>query len=258
LEDLSLEHVVPLSLGGRVEIPSASCKKCRDITSQIEMKLARNSLHVHRAVAGFPSRRKKRYPTHSEVILNFVNRTKSKRVPIQDAPLVHILPIMPLLNGKSANSEPLYSCSTFQAVARPNNARLIRQLKTKYSAQTVTFSARAEPKEFFQLIWKIASGFFWLSDQESYLASDCQARVLKAEEIFADFKTCNRTSIGRHSHAIDLFSIPRHSENTHARFARADVYSDEDDRFLFCEIDMLAPLGFPIYVCRIPIRAKQS
>ena len=73
VEELTSEHVIPFSLGGKVELPEASCKDCRDATSKIELSIARKSLHVPRAVAGYPSRRKKGYPQTSEVRFNLIN-----------------------------------------------------------------------------------------------------------------------------------------------------------------------------------------
>ncbi|MBP6077135.1 MAG: hypothetical protein KA520_12490 [Nitrosomonas sp.] len=42
-EKLTKEHIVPRGLGGTCTIPSASCKKCQKITSQLEHSILRGT-----------------------------------------------------------------------------------------------------------------------------------------------------------------------------------------------------------------------
>lgn len=260
-DGLSVEHIVPFSLGGDVELPDASCSRCRDITSRIELKVARNQLHIPRAIRGFPSRRRKGYPTKTPILFHAENGKKFKRdVPIDIAPASHIVPVLPIVSGLDEQSECLASCSSFEARGRANNTELTRRLCKKYRALKATHSSGStDPTSFYRLLWKIASGMFWYVDRESYLQSKCRQRVLHAEDIFIKpVPICPRKDIGGHSHCADVFTVEREGPVEDPSIGWLQVYHSDDGRWMFCKIDMLQPLGFPVYVCRIPTTQPSS
>jgi hypothetical protein len=57
-----MEHIVPLSLGGIVKLPAASCRECAEITSKFELRLARKMYGNVRIRQKFPTRRPKKRP----------------------------------------------------------------------------------------------------------------------------------------------------------------------------------------------------
>src|SRR5262245_27323795 len=61
-DDLSDEHVVPLGLGGTWILQAASCGRCRDITSRIELQVLREHSLALRTVTEMPTRRKGERP----------------------------------------------------------------------------------------------------------------------------------------------------------------------------------------------------
>jgi HNH endonuclease len=62
---LSKEHIIPLSLGGNLIIPKASCKVCaKIINSEIETPIAHHEWGPFRTKRTFPTRRKKKRKTH--------------------------------------------------------------------------------------------------------------------------------------------------------------------------------------------------
>ena len=69
-DGLTTEHIIPYSLGGRFELPEASCNECTEITKKIEQTVGRGeswldrdlqpqaSLRPH--IAGFPTAKPER------------------------------------------------------------------------------------------------------------------------------------------------------------------------------------------------------
>ncbi len=64
VDGLTDEHIIPLSLGGRLILPDASCAKCSDVTKRFEQVVARDMYWRLRMTLGIASRRKKSRPTH--------------------------------------------------------------------------------------------------------------------------------------------------------------------------------------------------
>lgn len=63
---LTDEHPIPLSLGGHLVLPKASCTACASKTHYYEDVTARTTFGNFRMRHGFPTRRKKERPTHIE------------------------------------------------------------------------------------------------------------------------------------------------------------------------------------------------
>jgi len=61
---LTTEHIIPLSLGGTMVLPKASCLKCADETKRIEGYAGRHVFQDVRIIHGFPTRRPKERPSH--------------------------------------------------------------------------------------------------------------------------------------------------------------------------------------------------
>ncbi|MBS0299027.1 MAG: hypothetical protein JSR32_03675 [Proteobacteria bacterium] len=59
---LDKEHIIPFGLGGQWVMPSASCKNCAKITSQLELLVLRKMYLPLRTKAEFPTRDKKTRP----------------------------------------------------------------------------------------------------------------------------------------------------------------------------------------------------
>ena len=62
LHNLTIEHVIPYGLGGKIELPQASCSECAKITSSFEHTCLRTMYGPLRLLYGMPSRRMKRRP----------------------------------------------------------------------------------------------------------------------------------------------------------------------------------------------------
>jgi hypothetical protein len=92
--ELTDEHVIPLSLGGKVVILDGSCKTCAKETSKLENEIAHKVLWEFRAHVKAPTRRKKRRPTELPFTYSIAGGEKqTKTVPIADHPFFTPMPV---------------------------------------------------------------------------------------------------------------------------------------------------------------------
>ena len=75
-EQLTIEHIIPYGLGGRIELPESSCRKCCKVTSVFEHTCLRTMYGPLRLLYDLPSRRKKKRPKTLQL--------KVKRTPAED------------------------------------------------------------------------------------------------------------------------------------------------------------------------------
>jgi hypothetical protein len=61
-DGLTVEHVIPFGLGGRLELPESGCHRCSKITSDFEHTCLRTMYGPLRLLYDLPSRRKKNRP----------------------------------------------------------------------------------------------------------------------------------------------------------------------------------------------------
>jgi len=108
-EDLSKEHILPYALGGRLVLPRASCSRHRDLTSEIERKVARGMYGDYRDSEGIQTRHRKRQELRGSATVTlpattFADVPCQVSVPIGDLPRHHIsvhLPVPQLLSGRA-------------------------------------------------------------------------------------------------------------------------------------------------------------
>jgi hypothetical protein len=104
--DLTEEHIVPLSLGGNLILPDATCPSCRDITAAVTGYCCERifkSLRVHQE---FPSRRRRR-PTELNVIAGSdPNVAPIRSVSVADHPGFLWLPVFTGAPGILIGSKP--------------------------------------------------------------------------------------------------------------------------------------------------------
>jgi hypothetical protein len=89
---LSREHVLPFSLGGRWVLHQACCRKCRDIISAIELDVLRISFLPVRAKLNLPTRRKGKRPKKLTVIAEKAGKDINVDISIEKCPALLALP----------------------------------------------------------------------------------------------------------------------------------------------------------------------
>lgn len=96
--DLSDEHILPYSLGGKEILQQASCETCARITSQLEGSVSRNMLGSLRTALDYPTYHKKSRPP-LQVVASVEGISWRVTVEPSEYPLFVVLPQLKLLGG---------------------------------------------------------------------------------------------------------------------------------------------------------------
>ena len=96
LENLTNEHIIPLSLNGTDVLPAASCDECAGITSKFERIVARDMYGNLRNKLGYTTRRKKLRPTSLPVSFRTPDgATKSFQYTLAELPINFSIAYLP-------------------------------------------------------------------------------------------------------------------------------------------------------------------
>jgi hypothetical protein len=90
-DGLRTEHIMPYSLGGKAELPEASCRRCEGITSYLDGYLARSIYYHLRVHTGTQSR--SRYPDILPAEIDLHNGDKKLFLPTADHPFFLNMPV---------------------------------------------------------------------------------------------------------------------------------------------------------------------
>jgi len=107
--ELTDEHIIPFSLGGKAVIREGSCRECARETAKLENEIAHKVLWEFRAHVKSPTRRKKSRPTELPFTYSIAGGERlTKSVPIVDHPFFTPMPVWGrpgLLTGKQPTTE---------------------------------------------------------------------------------------------------------------------------------------------------------
>ncbi len=93
---LTLEHIIPYGLLGRLELPEASCSVCQDIIHPMETWLQTKLLgHVRYRLELPPRKKRPRPATHPMVIKKDDGGQARVEVPLSELPRLMTLPFLP-------------------------------------------------------------------------------------------------------------------------------------------------------------------
>lgn len=245
---LTREHVVPYSLGGNFVIQNASCRTCADVTSNLERSISRTTFHLPRAAFNMRSRRKNKFPSHVSVELSFgkFGPTKQVEVPIDRAAIQFPVPTFERMGeGFPVNAKSIISISSIPDSEKEAQERL-RSVARSYNAIAYHFySTPINPKHFARLLWKIATGFFFVACPASKASSQAAERALGRA-------ACNSpTADGELDHYIDILSIDRDELDFHEEDGLVFTRAEEEHQNIWCAINLLPRLRLPVYLVRI-------
>ena len=127
-EELTDEHIVPFSLGGKAVILDGSCKTCAAETTKLEDEIGRKVFLDFRTHSGAPTRRKKNRPKELSFTFRIQGEGQTKTVPIADHPFFTPMPIWGL-PGLITGAEPSaqfehYKAHVFYSIP-PNIAKVM-------------------------------------------------------------------------------------------------------------------------------------
>lgn len=157
--ELTDEHIIPLSLGGKVVILDGSCKLCAAETTKIEDEISRKVLWDFRLHAKAPTRRKKERPKERQFIYSVAGgERETKTVPIADHPYFTPMPVWGLpgiLTGAQPTTEfTHYKAHVFYWI--PPNIRQTLGLKHGDTAEIPFPEFRIDHHRVARAIAKIA------------------------------------------------------------------------------------------------------
>jgi len=110
IDGLRSEHIIPLSLGGKAELPEASCASCEAITSYIDGYLARGTFYDLRlSVPKLATRRPKERPKTRAAHFEFADHEERREFTTGAHPFFTVLPVWGL-PGILRDAQP---CSEF-------------------------------------------------------------------------------------------------------------------------------------------------
>ena len=165
--DLTMEHIIPFGLGGKMELPDSSCRKCAQITSAFERTCLRTMYGALRLLYGMPSRRKKNRPSTLPLKIKKTSaeewtytEVKQERYPFLilfpyfTAPLILAKP--PLPKNRGAATDKFWIRGASPAYVFKD---LLDQLSQELNVYSVMPEAKGSVIEFCQLLGKIAYSY---------------------------------------------------------------------------------------------------
>ncbi|MCW5680486.1 MAG: hypothetical protein KF794_04450 [Xanthobacteraceae bacterium] len=153
-DQLSDEHIVPISLGGDIVLPNSSCENCRLITSRFEQVVARDMLWRARLKLKIPGNRKRKNKkrTHWPMLtIGPGDIEQTKNIPVGDIPLVMSIVKMPppgIISGRPPSEIPTLQ---IRVGSSPSE---IAKFQNDYQA-TPRFEMQHNQLEFNQTLAKI-------------------------------------------------------------------------------------------------------
>lgn len=258
-DNLTDEHIIPYSIGGRIILQKSSCLDCCKITQKFEQFIARNFLGIPRAVAGIQRRKKRERPKFGKVCLKDKNGIKKRvNVPIRDVPIINVIPSYINLNT-FPNGDVFSNMELAVDKNVQGNDKKFYDLRKKFPGYEVSIeSGTFDIVRFENMIWKIALGFFVASGVPLSRCRNIAARIKKQQDKknisvrrlnLPDPKETN-LSICR-----DIYSIFRDSNEERYGSAIVSTKHIAKRKFISCDISFLGILGYPRYVCLLPVES---
>ncbi|MGD9578920.1 MAG: HNH endonuclease, partial [Syntrophorhabdus sp.] len=233
-ENLSDEHIVPYGLGGNLELPKSSCKRCARITSKFELAVLRGSMRPVRIYRKIQSRGKHQdSPVKYLVTIESGGDRKDIKVPIEDYPILVTFPIfavpgylLDIQKSKGINVTGhaiiSFGCKPADTLRKYNGARLI----IMPTVDTPVDFARMIAKIAFSMA--VATGAF---EDEDYSKSFVLPAILGEKD-----------DIGKW---VGTITVPITSAKYHLH--RVLVYRDIDKGLLVGDVQIFSDSETPRY-----------
>lgn len=255
IDQLTVEHIIPYALGGRIELPNGSCRVCAKITAQIEQSVARDHLQIPRAIGGVQTRRRNQRPNETKLKLEFSDgRTAKKHFSLDIAPIINTVPSFKPLAPNWMQGTLLSTC-TLQSMGHWQNGVRYQKIMKLTGACKVSATSGSYKVGIWELVlWKMASGFFHVVCPNSLLASGRAAAVVGLGGSPTTRQAATKAASPEKTVLLyeDVFS--QYVIDKVRSFGEARVYTTKEDQYrhVYCELNVLSVLTFPRYTCRIP------
>lgn len=164
-KDLTLEHIIPFGLGGRLELPESSCPSCCKITSDFEHTCLRTMYGPLRLLYDLPSRRKKSRPLKLPLKVKKTAENDWSYIDVEQEryPFLILFPqlSMPKILTGAAERHGAKAKTFWIRGASPSYVfkNLLQQLTIQLNVHAIMPEAKAEVDKFCQMLAKIAYSF---------------------------------------------------------------------------------------------------
>lgn len=157
-KQLSSEHIVPVALGGTVQVLRGSCEECRNKTQRFEGIVLRGELRNARYVQGIASRTKHRdIPKTVTITLLKNGAQEDVEIDLDKAPI--LLPL-PMYSEAPLSNQPLEEPLIVAGVSTLSFGPDPESLASSMGATGLVIApAKSRWVEFAQLLAKIAYGY---------------------------------------------------------------------------------------------------
>lgn len=159
-EGLTDEHIIPVSLGGKRILPSASCPACQKHTTRFEAIVAREMygmLRLRLGIQGSRKRRKQR-PTNWPVSVHPEGQNPFlSNPPISSLPLVYFAPVLPAPGIKSG--EPISDGHPSFDIKMVGSRSELRKFTKSQGSDRLELSGLVDVFSFARVIAKIGHAF---------------------------------------------------------------------------------------------------
>lgn len=170
-DQLSKEHIIPLSLGGNLVLKKSSCADCAKLTSGLETKIAEISYKVLRSHSAYPTRRPKNVSTKQQVkLIDHFGKESEIEVPLKDAPMAVIFghfQTPPFLRESGIQkTDSAYLRNEFVPDEQEFRRRQQKILQATGQAKLAVTSNSMQVGSLEPVLQKIAVGLFWGANPE--------------------------------------------------------------------------------------------
>jgi hypothetical protein len=154
------EHIIPLSFGGNLILPRASCRACERLTTAIEDHCVKGMISTARPHLGIAGRQKRRNPlSRGPVYIDTHARRETRSAPIGEHPGAIIMPIAPYpaaLAGAALpdRDEPV----SVRIAIKPMSADLAARA-SKFTPGRVSLTKGLSALMFYKFVAKIAHAY---------------------------------------------------------------------------------------------------
>ena len=152
-DNLTLEHIVPHSLGGPWQLLKASCKGCADITSGFERDVMSEYFILMRTKLGLPTYHPKNRPDSFSFMVTIDGKEEIVNFPVSDCPTLFMMPqfVKPGYIRKDTQGKSI------SVTGMSLHGSGLGKMQTKYNIQDLSVTVNLRTS-FARVLAKIAYG----------------------------------------------------------------------------------------------------
>lgn len=239
-KELTKEHILPLSLGGKTVLPKSSCTTCRDATREFERFCSRNIFGRLRIIYDYPTRHPDQRPKTLPLDVTIDGKTERREIPVADYPAIPmtILSWAPpgILTGRPRSQE--FHDLTPHIIMPPvkDQSEKLERLGVFRGAQIsmpMSFDAVPYSKLIAKFAHVMAVAEYGLNSFKPYLT-----------DLIRGLDDCPSNFVGGASGPFAKTTLPNEQDHE----GEIGLLQMGDKRFLCAKIRFFGFLNFPTYI----------